>query len=288
MLNLSMLNRDKFLTNKNLKFIKCFVNTWAFEMNVVNPEQSPVLREFVKIEPPPPTVPLSSLESCQEDLLIPGLPAWVSKTNHFGRQDSSLDGNFYDFPRLVTHIDDTAISSLKQYYSESLAPGSVLVDLCTSWVSHLPSTSKYSKVVGVGMNSKEMEVNKSLSEYHVHDLNTNPSLSFLPDATYDNVLCCVSIDYLIQPYEVFTEINRILKPGGTFIISFSNRCFFTKAIFAWLMTNDAYHLYIVSTYFNQTAGWSNVTVRDLSNYTSTTMTDPLYVVEGTKKQSSLV
>jgi len=281
---LNLLNRHSdIILKRKIGFLKRFVNmnTWTFEMNVVNPEQSAVLREFINIDPPP--APQSCLGG-EDDQRIPGLPSWVNKTNHFGRQDSSLDCNFYDFPRLVTHIDDTAINSLTQFYSQTIPSGSVLVDLCTSWVSHLPSNTKYSKVVGVGMNSKEMELNKTLTEHHLLDLNTDHSLSFLPDAATDHVLCCVSIDYLIQPYKVFTEINRILKPGGTFIISFSNRCFFTKAIFAWLMTNDPYHLYIVSTYFHLTPGWSKVTVRDLSNYTSAQLTDPLFLVEGTKTE----
>eukprot|EP00092_Neocalanus_flemingeri_P013773 GFUD01014855.1.p1 GENE.GFUD01014855.1~~GFUD01014855.1.p1 ORF type:complete len:282 (+),score=61.33 GFUD01014855.1:67-912(+) len=273
---------QKMLSKRKFGISCHFVSNWAFDMHVVKPEQSVVLREFIKIEPP------TVSQSCSEhDLQIPGLPSWVNKTNHFGRQDNSMDSNFYDFPRLVTHIDDTATASLTQFYAQTISPESVLLDLCTSWVSHLPYSTKYSKVVGVGMNSKEMELNKSLTEYHVLDLNTTPSLSFLPDGVCDHVLCCVSVDYLIQPYKVFTEINRILKPGGTFIISFSNRCFFTKAIFAWLMTNDPYHLYIVSTYFHLTSGWSKVTVRDLSNYTSNQLTDPLYLVEGTKEANPL-
>merc|ERR1711892_1090621 len=206
-------------------------SSWSFRMNVINPEHSPVLREFIDIEPPPASTSLTTPGSEQQDLQVPGLPPWVNRTNHFGRQDSSLDSNFYDFPRLVTHIDDTAIGSLTQLYSEAVKPGSVLVDLCTSWVSHLPSNIKYTKVVGVGMNVKEMESNNILTEHHLHDLNTTPDLQFLDDASCDHVLCCVSVDYLIQPYKVFTEVNRVLKPGGTFIISFSNRCFFTKAIF---------------------------------------------------------
>ena len=272
----------------NFGIMKRFATTWSFDMKVINNEQSPVLREFINIAPPPPSLVAQDPQlTGEQDLHIPGLPAWVNRTNHFGRQDSSLDCNFYDFPRLVTHIDDSAIASLTKFYSEAIMPGSVVVDLCTRWVSHLPSNTKYSKVVGVGMNTKEMESNSILSEHHLQDLNTNPSLPFIDDASCDHVLCCVSIDYLIQPYKVFNEVNRILKPGGTFIISFSNRCFSTKAIFAWLMTNDPYHLYIVSSFFHLTPGWSKVMVMDLSNYTSPHLSDPLYLVEGTKAGNEL-
>ena len=45
----------------------------------------------------------------------------------------------------------------------------------------------------------------------------------------------VSVDYLSKPIEVFKEMHRVLKPGGTAIMSFSNRCFPTKGDFPRLV-----------------------------------------------------
>ena len=39
----------------------------------------------------------------------------------------------------------------------------------------------------------------------------------------------VSVDYLTRPREIFRETHRVLRPGGRAIMSFSNRCFQTKA-----------------------------------------------------------
>jgi SAM-dependent methyltransferase len=116
----------------------------------------------------------------------------------------------------------------------------------SSWVSHFRAPPRH--LVGLGMNAAELAANPALAEHVVHDLNVDPALPF-PDASFDDVTCCVSVDYLVRPVEVFGEVARVLRPGGRFVVTFSNRCFPTKAIRGWLATDDRGHLQIVAAYF---------------------------------------
>ena len=60
----------------------------------------------------------------------------------------------------------------------------------------------------------------------------------------------VSVDYLIRPLEIFKEVNRVLRPGGKFILSQSNRCFPTKAIAMWLGMSDLQHCLVIGAYLH--------------------------------------
>ena len=170
---------------------------------------------------------------------------------------------FYSSPRFVTHIDDGAIAALSAYYNRELEEGSDLLDICSSWISHLPNKA-FGKVVGVGMNARELEDNDRLTEFVQADLNRQPELTF-PDASFDAVLCVVSIDYLNRPLEVVQEVHRVLRPGGRAIFSFSNRCFPTKAIKMWLDADDAGRQKIVASYFMfaPVGGWTDVGAEQL-------------------------
>lgn len=121
---------------------------------------------------------------------------------HTGRADESVDSWFYEAPRFVTHIDDNAIASLTEHYRSTLAPQCDVLDLCSSWISHLPRDVSLGRVVGLGMNEEELQRNAQLSEYVVQDLNRVPVLPF-NDSTFDAVVCAVSVDYLTQPREIF-------------------------------------------------------------------------------------
>jgi hypothetical protein len=127
------------------------------------------------------------------------------------------------------------------YYGEVFpAPGRddvAVLDICSSWVSHYPEGFTAGRVTGLGMVAEELKANKQLTDWVTHDLNKDPIMPF-PDATFDVVTNCVSVDYLNRPLEVFKEIHRVLKPGGRAIMSFSNRCFPTKAIALWTATGD--------------------------------------------------
>ncbi len=165
----------------------------------------------------------------------------------FTREDESPDPEFYGEPRLVTHIDDHAIASLGEAYARLLPPDGEYLDLMGSWVSHYPLHFPIRRLVGLGMNADELRRNIQLSTWMVHDLNADPSLPF-EDGTFDGVTVCVSVQYLIRPVEVFAEVGRVLKPGCPVIVSYSNRCFPTKAVRIWLALDDTEHARLIAMY----------------------------------------
>ena len=163
----------------------------------------------------------------------------------FDRQDPSDDGGFYGPERFVTHIDDGAIAAVGALYEDLGVDGRVL-DLMSSWISHFRTPSAHLTVLG--MNARELAGNQAAAEAVVHDLNAEPTLPF-GDETFDDVVCCVSVDYLTRPVEVFADVARVLRPGGRFVTTFSNRCFPTKAVLGWLAADDAGRCRIVEAYF---------------------------------------
>jgi SAM-dependent methyltransferase len=189
----------------------------------------------------------------------------------FDRADDTGDDRFYAVERLLTHIDGGAIAAVTELYDELGFDGDVL-DICSSWISHFSVPPE--RLVALGMNPTELAANEAASDWLVHDLNVDPNLPF-DDASFDAVTCCVSVDYLTRPLEVFAEIARVLRPGGEFVCTFSNRCFPTKAIRGWLSTNDEGHCAIVSAYFEFTDGFVEPTVQ-LRNPGA--RGDPLYAV----------
>ena len=189
----------------------------------------------------------------------------------FDRADPGGDPAFYAVPRLVTHIDDGAIAAVGGLYAELGLDGEVL-DLMSSWVSHFPVTPR--RLVGVGLNATELEANPALADHVVHDLNADPLLPF-PDGSFDDATCCVSVDYLTDPVAVFREVARVLRPGGRFVVTFSNRCFPTKAIRGWLGTDDEGHVRIVNAYFVLSGGFGAVTAQ---RRTAPGRGDPLYAL----------
>jgi SAM-dependent methyltransferase len=181
----------------------------------------------------------------QSDRLPPFSPAF------FEPVDRSPDPLFYSWPRLVTHIDDNAIAAVGDLYEELKIGGEVL-DLMGSWVSHFRSPP--ARLTVLGLNAEELEANAAAAVTVIHDLNVDPQLPF-PDASFDGAVCCVSVDYLTRPIEVFTEVARVLRKRAPFVCTFSNRCFPTKAIRGWLGTSDDEHGAIVSRYFQLATGW---------------------------------
>lgn len=131
-----------------------------------------------------------------------------------------------------------------------------MLDLCSSWVSHFHRPP--ARLVALGMNAEELRRNPHADAWVVHDLNADPHLPF-PEGTFDAATCCVSVDYLVRPLEVFDEVGRVLRPGAPFVCTFSNRCFPTKAIRGWLGTGDDAHLEVVATYFRLSTGWVGTT-----------------------------
>jgi SAM-dependent methyltransferase len=172
----------------------------------------------------------------------------------FARADESSDDRFYAPPRLVTHLDEAAIAAVGDLYVELGITGEVL-DLCASWVSHFRVVPK--RLVVLGMNAVELNHNAQAADRVIHDLNADPRLP-LGDASFDAATCCVSVDYLTHPIEVFDEVARVLRPTCPFVLTFSNRCFPTKAIRGWLASDDQGHLAIVREYFRRSQCWGDV------------------------------
>lgn len=175
----------------------------------------------------------------------------------FDRADVAPDGVFYAEPRLVTHIDAGAIAAVGAMYDELGLPGTDVVDLMSSWVSHFNAAPRTLTVLG--MNADELAQNAMATTTVVHDLNTDPTLPFA-DASFDHATCCVSVDYLTRPVEVFREVARVLRPGGLFVITFSNRLFPTKAIRGWLMADSRGHCRIVAEYFVRSGAFGEPSV----------------------------
>lgn len=203
---------------------------------------------------------------------MPSLPS-----AYFQRHDESADESFYSMPRLVTHIDDAAIAAVTQLYRTFFAPRSVILDAMSSWVSHLPPEISYRRVVGLGMNEAELAANPRLDERVVQNLNREPDLPF-EDATFDGAAICVSVQYLVQPVRVFRDLGRVLRPGAPLVVTFSNRCFPTKAVAIWQALDDTGHIELVQRYFMEARNWESVEAYDRSPdpYRS----DPLYAVVG--------
>ena len=201
-----------------------------------------------------------------------GLPAGA-----FGKIDSGDDAAFYAEPRLVYHIDDHAVAVLTEFYRTALPADGVLLDLMSSWVSHLPPEIGYAEVIGLGMNAKELAANPRLDRRVVQDLNREPALP-LADRSVDAAMICVSVQYLQQPLAVLREVARVLRPGGRVVISFSNRCFPTKAVAIWHRLDDAGHAALVERYLRH-AGFAAIATHPLARWIEDEQ-DPLIAVVG--------
>lgn len=169
--------------------------------------------------------------------------------------DPTDDSLFYDQPRFVTHVDEGFVQQLTDLYRERLQPNTRIFDMMSSWVSHLPEEMQFAHVEGHGLNQEELAQNPRFDHYFVQNLNQNPKLP-LPDESFDAVLNTVSVQYVEYPEAIFSEIHRILKPGGIAIVSFSNRMFFQKAIAAWRDGSEASRVELVKRYFRSTPGFT--------------------------------
>ncbi len=169
--------------------------------------------------------------------------------------DSTDDRNFYDVARLVNHVDTGYIAQLTDLYQERLKPGTRVLDLMSSWVSHLPNQMTFEHVEGHGMNAEELSKNPRLNHYFTQNLNENQQLP-LEDQSFDAVICTVSVQYLQYPEAIFAEIYRVLKPNGICIMSFSNRMFYQKAIAAWRDGSEDDRVNLVKSYYGSVPRFS--------------------------------
>ena len=195
----------------------------------------------------------------------------------FAKIDAEEDEIFYEPPRLVCHIDDGAIAALTEFYRVSLPAGDVLLDLMSSWVSHLPPEIAYAEVIGHGMNATELAANPRLTRWFMQNLNRETRLP-LADASVDAAMVCVSIQYLQQPVTVLSDIARVLRPRGPVVVSFSNRCFWTKAVEIWRALDDDGHARLVEHYLRH-AGFERIETHQLAEWVED-VSDPMIAVVG--------
>ncbi|WP_045217448.1 class I SAM-dependent methyltransferase [Desulfonatronovibrio magnus] len=208
----------------------------------------------------------------------------------FSRVDDSDDAFFYHAPRMVNHIDAQAMEFLAREYARHIRPGMKVLDLMSSVHSHLPLEIDLS-VTGLGLNSQEMEANPRLTSHVIHDLNKKPFLHF-EDAVFDAVLCSLSVEYLTDPYQVAREAVRVLAPGGTFCIGFSNRWFPPKVTHLWQELHEFERLGLVQDLMLDTGAVGDIKTISIRNWwrpeddphtEQTWISDPVYVVTGIKK-----
>lgn len=220
------------------------------------------------------------LQARREDVV----PDWPTPAD-LKREDEGDDAVFYAAPRFVTHIDDTTIAQVSKLYARLIHPGARVLDIMSSWISHLPADVRFEKVTGLGMNHQELAANPVLDEMRVHDLNHDTRLPFA-DHSFDAVVCAVSVEYLADPIAVFADVRRVLAPGGIFINAFSNRCFPTKAIALWAKLHEFERLGLVAHFFHR-SGYSRVNTWSLRglprpstepNTSGNSESDPVYAV----------
>jgi len=228
----------------------------------------------------------------------PGMQArWqVQQTDFFTvetlrREDEQPDELFYRKPRLVHHIDETARDMVKNTYGRFLSDGMQVLDLMSSWRSHIPATLHLNRVVGLGLNEDELKKNSQLTDFLIHDLNADANLPFESN-TFDAVVNTASIEYLTDPLAVFNEVARILRPDGYFIVTFSNRWFPTKAIRIWHELHEFERMGLVLEYFLRTGSFKDLqtySIRGLPRphddkyFPELTFSDPVYAVWGRKR-----
>jgi FKBP-type peptidyl-prolyl cis-trans isomerase 2 len=210
--------------------------------------------------------------------------------NAFDRKDVHPDERFYDSPRFVQHIDDTAIEMVRNTYGRFLSGGMRVLDLMSSWQSHIPTNVPLESLSGLGLNMEELKRNRQLTDFTVQNLNVNKILPYANN-TFDAVLNTVSVEYLTDPIAIFTEVARVLRPGGHFIVTFSNRWFPPKAVKIWEELHDFERMGLVSEYFMRSGGFTNVntySIRGLPRphkdkyYPDLIYSDPVYAVWGQK------
>ena len=209
----------------------------------------------------------------------------------FARDDETPDTLFYNDPRLVQHIDDTAIEMIKNTYGRFLKDGMDVLDLMSSWQSHLPEILRFSRLAGLGLNERELKKNSRLSEHVLQDLNLSPELPFESDS-FDAVVCTVSVEYLTNPLAVFEEVARVLRNDGYFIVTFSNRWFPTKAIRIWKELHEFERMGMVLEYFIRSGGFMNLHTysfrglprpHDDKYFPDLSYSDPVYAIWGQKR-----
>ena len=202
-------------------------------------------------------------------------PKWA-----FLREDETDDRRFYVQPRLVVHIDENAVGATASYFGRVLPRDGVILDLMSSWRSHMPADLPAKRLVGLGLNAVEMAENPQLDRALVHDINADTKLPF-SDASFDAAVLTVSIQYIVRPVEIFAEVNRTLREGASFHVVYSNRMFPTKAVAIWKGLDDSRRADLIASYFNYSRGWDSPQTQDIVSRQEPNA-DPVCVVTARK------
>jgi SAM-dependent methyltransferase len=218
-------------------------------------------------------------------------PTEYMSPNAFARADNTPDARFYHAPRFTQHLDDTALAVVSNTYGRFLKDGLRVLDLMSSWQSHVPAKFRFERLTGLGLNHAELKRNQQLTEAVVHDLNVDRVLPF-DDNSFDVVLCTASIEYLTEPLAVFREVARVLDRNGSFVVTFSNRWFPPKVIGVWTELHEFERVGLVLEYFIRSGAFEDLHTYSLrglprpSNdkyFPAYKFSDPLYAVWGRKK-----
>jgi len=227
-----------------------------------------------------------------QEFEIPSALDVILKEGAFSRIDQTEDSVFYSVDRFVAHLDSLAMATVEKIIAELIIEDNpVILDLMAGWDSHIPKALHPSRVVGLGLNKNELTENKAMSEIVIHDLNKDPHLPF-PDSTFDAVINTLSVDYMTRPFEVFREVGRILKPGGLFLVIFSNRMFPQKAVKVWKESSEEERVLLVEDFFRESGAFEKTTVfaskgkprpKDDKYADLGIPSDPIYAVYADKK-----
>ena len=169
------------------------------------------------------------------------------------KSDISDDEIFYQQPRFVHHLSDSFRNRLTSLYSEYLLNHYIILDLMSSWVSHLPSNISYKKVIGHGMNEAELSSNERLDRFFVQNLNKKQNMP-IEDSSVDVGLIVAGWQYLQYPEKVSLELSRVIKSDSLLIISFTNRAFWTKAPNIWTYSSEEKRIEYVTSVLTSN-GW---------------------------------
>lgn len=219
-----------------------------------------------------------------------GIPTDFFGDDPFHREDEGIDTGFYAQPRLVSHVDTRAQATIAALYSRLLKPGMDVLDLMSSWQSHLPYGLDFTNLVGLGLNEEELRQNPRLTDYVLHDLNLDPRLPF-SNGQFDAVVCNLSVEYLVRPFEIFVEVARVLKSGGLFIQTFSHRWFPPKVVKVWTELHEFERVGLVLEYFLRSRAFGSLKTfssrgwprpEDDRYYPQIRFSDPVYAVWGGK------
>ncbi len=216
----------------------------------------------------------------------------INAPDAFSRLDESDDTFFYETDRFVSHLDRTALATVEHVIGSLITDKDpVILDLMAGWDSHIPPAVRPAKVVGLGLNRNELETNPSVDQVVIHDLNRDPRLPF-PDKTFDAVINTVSVDYMTRAVDVFRDVHRVLKPGGIFLVVFSNRMFPEKAVKVWRDADEGERLILVQEFFQAAEGFERPLEfvskgrprpKDDKYTGTTTESDPVFAVYARRK-----